>query len=240
MKSLPDSWCASLKQTKTDTHSKVRFLTPAEESALRKALDSREEQLRAARDRGNIWRRERGYLERPDLHQTHYVDHIKPMVLISINTGLRRGELFNLSWQDINFPQAVITIRSEFAKSGKTRHIPLNAEALEMLNLWRQQNCEEGLVFPNKAGKRLSHVKRSWQRLLRQANISGFRWHDMRHHFASSLVMAGVDLNTVRDLLGHSDIKMTLIYAHLAPEHKAHAVAKLLTWRNDQANRLSI
>lgn len=60
------------------------------------------------------------------------------------------------------------------------------------------------------------------------AQIDNFQWHDMGYHFASKLVMAGVDLNTVRELLGHADITMTLRYAHLAPAHKAHAVAKLI------------
>jgi site-specific recombinase XerD len=84
------------------------------------------------------------------------------------------------------------------------------------------------LVFPGKNGERFIHIKKSWGGVIDRAEINGFRFHDLRHHFASKLVMAGVDLNTVRELLGHADIEMTLRYAHLAPEHKAKAVAKLV------------
>ena len=99
-----------------------------------------------------------------------------------------------------------------------------------MLKAWRNQSpSDSGLVFPNSNGKAFNNVKKAWAGVLEKAKIKEFRWHDLRHHFASRLVMAGVDLNTVRELLGHSDIKMTLRYAHLAPKHKAEAVSRLVS-----------
>ncbi len=103
-----------------------------------------------------------------------------------------------------------------------------NAEALQVLKKWREQTQNTQYVFANKEGHPFDNVKKGWANILKAANITQFRWHDMRHHFASNLVMSGVDLNTVRELLGHSDLKMTLRYAHLAPKHKASAVEKLV------------
>ncbi|MES2219276.1 MAG: site-specific integrase [Pseudomonadota bacterium] len=133
-----------------------------------------------------------------------------------------------MRWKNVNFDRAILTVEGETAKSGKTRHVPLNAIALQVLKDWQAQNSQTELVFSSHTGNPFNNVKKAWASILETASIQSFRWHDMRHHFASKLVMAGVDLNTVRELLGHSDIKMTLRYAHLAPEHKANAVAKLL------------
>ena len=154
---------------------------------------------------------------------------MKPMILLALNTGLRRGELFNLAWKDLNLDRAMLTVRGEGAKSGQTRHVPLNEEALEALKVWRGNALGSNeLVFPGKNGGRLANVNTAFRRVLNDTGINAFRWHDLRHTFASKLVMAGVDLNTVRELLGHADIKMTLRYAHLSPHVKAAAVQKLL------------
>lgn len=97
-----------------------------------------------------------------------------------------------------------------------------------LLIAWRNQANGNGLVFPNSIkGSRLTTIKKPRGAVLKAANIKDFRFHDLRHHFASSLVMAGADLNTVRELLGHADLTMALRYAHLAPKHKAAAVALL-------------
>lgn len=205
---------------------KVRWLSNDEEIRLRTALDEREVRERAARASGNAWRAARGYDMRPELAETAYCDHLKPAVLLSLNTGLRQGELLKLDWSNVNLDHAILTVADETAKSGKQRHVPLNDEALSTLKTWRKQSAQS-IVFAGADGAPRVDVKTAWAKLLKDAGILNFRWHDMRHHFASRLVMAGVDLNTVRELLGHADMTMTLRYAHLAPEHKAAAVAKL-------------
>lgn len=217
-----------VKRTRVDDRATVRFLTEDERERLYAALDAREERLRATRDSANAWRAERQYPLKPDLRAVAYADHLKPMVLLSLNTGLRYGELANLMWDDLSLDRGNLTVQGYKAKSQKTRHIPLNRITLSLLENWLAQRIGDNpLVFPSRNGRPFNNVRSSWEEVLKAAKITKFRWHDMRHTFASLLVMRGVDLNTVRELLGHSDYQMTLRYAHLAPEHKAAAVAKL-------------
>lgn len=221
---LPSSPLDKIKPLKVDTKGQVRYLLKDEAKNLRNALEVREHRACLERDSANQWRTERNKVLFPDLKEMAFIDHLKPMVLVSLNTGVRRGELFSLTWPMVNFQTKTITVGGDTAKTSETRHIPMNAETFNTLKAWKDQSGESAFVFPGLEGGRMEDVKSAWLKLLKEACITGFRWHDMRHDFASRLVMAGVPLNTVRDLLGHTDIKMTLRYAHLAPDIKAAAV----------------
>jgi integrase len=218
---------ASVKSYAVDRLTRVRYLRDEEEIALRQALDAREEDIRKGRERHNEHLSQRGYVLFPDLRRDTYIDFLKPMVILTLNTGMRRGEVFSLEWRDINFTLKQLTVRAEKSKSNKTRYIPLNEEALRVLSQWQYQERQEQYVFSGRNGKPLRDIKRSWYNVLARAQIKDFRWHDLRHHFASRLVMLGEDLNTIRELLGHADLSVTIRYAHLSPDHKAQAVAKL-------------
>ncbi|MGO9267665.1 MAG: tyrosine-type recombinase/integrase [Candidatus Binataceae bacterium] len=220
-----------LKRLKVDEDERVRFLSGEEEKRLREALVKREADLRASRDRFNDWREARNKKRLP-ARPEGYVDHVHPLVLLALNTGLRRGELFSLKWADIDAESGMLTVRAAAAKSGDSRRVPLNDEAQEVLKTWRQQRKPEDdhdFVFPGVDGARLTKMNKSWATVCKLAKLSNFRLHDCRHHFASRLVQRGIDLNVVRELMGHADLKMTLRYGHLSPENLKAAVAKLGT-----------
>lgn len=214
-----------------DSDKKVRYLLPEERQRLFAMLDAREERIKTGRDNHNKRRYIRKKTAMPDLKNKTFVDHMKPAIIVSLNTGIRQGSLFQLKWSDIDFRESVLTIRPDSEKTGKIVHIPMNDAVIQTLAEWRKQTGgrDSDLVFPSpKTGKLLNNCNYSWKKLLKDAGIENFRWHDMRHDFASQLVMKGVDLNTVRELMGHSDMKMTLRYAHLAPQVRRAAVALLV------------
>jgi integrase len=209
-----------VEKPRIDRGPKVRFLDAAEESRLRVALRARDAQLRLVRTSANRRRKVRRENLLPPL--LHFGDHLTPAVLLSMNAGLRLGEMLKLRWKNVQLDRCWLTVEGLEAKSRQTRHVPLNAEAVNVLTQWREQSGSLGRVF----NVSLS-FKTAWWHLLERAGIQNFRWHDLRHHFASRLVQEGVPLNTVRDLLGHSSVAMSLRYAHLAPDQRRDAVAKL-------------
>jgi integrase len=219
---LAENPCRKVDKPRLDRSAKVRYLDREEEKRLRAALTERDDEGKAARARTIKHRSDRR--REPPAPLPHFADHLTPAVLLSVNTGLRRGELLALKWSAIDFKQKLVTVEGGTAKSGSTRHLPLNDEAVKVLKLWREQCPDENRVFCVQTS-----FKRAWGALLARAEIQNFRWHDLRHHFASRLAQAGVPLNTIRELLGHASLLMTVRYAHLAPDQKREAVARLGT-----------
>lgn len=155
---------------------------------------------------------------------SRYPEHL-PELDIALNTGLRRGEQYSLMWNDVDFGTKLLAVSQ--TKNGETRHIPLNTVALAAFGGLYRNSSGEGYVFTNRNGDRLLKGRHWFEPAVREANLKDFSWHCLRHTFASRLVMAGVDLRTVQQLMGHKTIQMTVRYAHLAPEHQMAAVERL-------------
>ena len=151
-----------------------------------------------------------------------------PLVTLALNTGMRQGELLSFQWDSVNLERSLITVKQ--SKTLRLKTIAMNEPAQEAV-AWLQENRYGDLLFMWPWGQPLGRttVHDAFKRACLKAGITDFRFHDLRHTFASHLVMAGVDLVTVKDLMGHVGINMTVRYSHLVPEHKAQAVAKLGT-----------
>jgi integrase len=148
--------------------------------------------------------------------------HFKPIVVVAINTGMRRGELLGLQWEQVDLGSETITVKH--SKSGRVRHVPLNKTAREALE--QLPGPHEGHVFRYR-GLPIQDVKTAFLKALKRAGLPRCRFHDLRHTFATRLVLAGVDLATVKELMGHATISTTMRYAHPSPPHKREAVARL-------------
>jgi integrase len=213
---------AGLEALKVADDETIRYLTPDEAKSLRQALAERDTEAAAARGRANQWRLERG--KEPMAEISGYCDHLTPMVLLTLNTGLRQGELFSLDWRQVDLTRKTIEVLASNAKGNATRVIPLNPEALDVLTTIKPERAV-GLVFKSPVtGARFTNVKKAWAEVTAAAGIPDLRWHDLRHDFASQLVMRGAPLYTVQKLLGHKNAKMTQRYAKLAPGVLADAV----------------
>lgn len=151
-------------------------------------------------------------------------DGIRPIVIMAVNTGMRRGEILNLKWSDVDLLNRKITITK--TKNNEVRIIPINGILYQELKRI-PRNGE--YVFSKKDGKPYSDPKTAFQSALKRAGIEDFRFHDLRHTFASHLALSGIGIRTIQELLGHKDIKLTMRYSHLSPGHLQEAVNLLGT-----------
>lgn len=151
--------------------------------------------------------------------------HLKPIVITALNTGMRKGEILSLEWEKhIDLRHGFILL--DVTKNGDRRETPINQTLRDVLQ-GIVRRIDSPYVFIDENGQRFKDVKRSFYSACKRVGIKDFRFHDLRHTFASHLVMAGIDITTVKELLGHKTLTMTLRYAHLAPSHKVKAVDML-------------
>ncbi len=160
-----------------------------------------------------------------------------PLVTVALHTGLRKSEQFKLEWRDIDFKEGFITVRE--SKPGESRIIPMNETVEGTLRRLPRVINNPHVFVGKEPGTRRTDLPKFWEKYLVETGIENFHWHDLRHTFASRLVMAGVDLYKVKKLLGHHDLKMTERYAHLAPGYLKEAVGLLSRKSNQLAPELA-
>jgi len=150
--------------------------------------------------------------------------HLAAVVRVALETGLRRGELLDLQWEQIDMSRGLIRLADSDTKSGRRREVPMRQAVYEVLAGLPGEHT--GRVWPT------GDVRTAFENVVAEAKLEGLHFHDLRHSFASWFVMRGGSLQALQAILGHADIKMTLRYAHLAPDHLRTEMSR--TERNAQ------
>jgi integrase len=184
-------------QRKPENNSRVRFLTVDEERKLREAVRS-----------NPVW-----------------APH-EPEIDLAISTGLRRSSMYDrLTWDNVDLQQKIAMI--PVTKNGDPVVVPLNSDAMKALMIFRSRGDGGGPVVRNEAGEPLKYANFWFIPAVRAAGIKNFRWHDLRHCFASKLRQRGISLGDIAELLGHRGLAMSRRYAHLSISNLHDAVRLL-------------
>jgi integrase len=211
---------AKLLKHKTEDNERVRFLNqfaPAKtELEYLKPYTDEESRLRAV------------ILKK-------YAEHM-PEFEIALHTGMRPSEQYGLDWSKVDLTRSFVSLPK--TKTGRPRHIRLNAVAVTAFKVLQKRSLNgQGRVFVNIQGQPLLGYKHWFNPAVEEAGLRDFAWYCLRHTFASRLAMAGVDILTISELMGHRTIQMTKRYAHLAPAHNQEAVDRLLSYQAPQTGK---
>jgi len=152
--------------------------------------------------------------------------YIYPVVVLALSTGMRQGEIMNLRWQDVDIENGLITLHD--TKNNERRSVPLMSKALEVLKEYgKVRHLDTDLLFPGKNKKKPVLIRAPWLAVIKEAKITDFRFHDLRHSAASYLAMNGATLTEISAILGHKTLQMVKRYSHLTEQHTAKVVAKM-------------
>lgn len=215
-----------------------RYLNEQEVSRLIKALNEREKQRRGMRERYNKHLVQHGKqpIAGHPAKGEGYTDYVYPMVLLSLMTGARKGSVRGLKWRDIDFENNEIVFQAESSKTARTTVVPMTERLASIMSIWKEQNDigdlqkdGERYVFARRDGHTPLDPSspRCWKKILEAAKIENFRWHDLRHTFATLLVQRGVDIETLKSLMGHTNINTTAIYLHSSTKHMHNSIKML-------------
>lgn len=197
--------CRSVKQLREENF-KIRFLTPEEEKRMFEAIEYH--YTMSSKVNGE--------------YEFYPYIHLKNIIICALQTGMRRGEIFNLKWGQIDLKTGYIEVLK--TKSGKARKIPISPRLrLTLEEMLIDKQSEYVFVNPE-TSKPYVDIKKAFSSLLEKAEIKNFRFHDLRHTVATRMVEGGADLLVVQEILGHSNIQTTMRYSHPVPERKKNAI----------------
>jgi len=152
-------------------------------------------------------------------------EYMKAIIICALNTGMRKAEILNLKWENIDLKERYLTLLK--TKNGKTRNIPINNKLLrEFQKLYQTKTSKYVFVNP-KTNSPYVNIRKTFNKICNKAKVHNFVFHSLRHTAATRLVTAGIDLIVVKEILGHSDLKTVQRYAHPVPERKLQAVRAL-------------
>ena len=148
--------------------------------------------------------------------------HLKPILIMALDTAMRRGEILNLRWEDVDFERHVIQVKH--TKNNQPREVPMTDRLFDTLWHWRQKSLDNGYIFTNTNGQPMTDVRTAFRVALKKAGIDDFRFHDLRHTAASQMYMSGWDIKLIKEIGGWKTLAMVDRYSHLTTEHKRVAM----------------
>ena len=152
--------------------------------------------------------------------------HLFPIVILAISTGMRKGEILRLKWSDIDLDRGHLVIQK--TKNRERRGIPLSEPVKRALELHgRVRRIDSDFVFPNRSGSAPEDFRASWKKVLKEADIQDFRFHDLRHCAASYMAVAGASPSELAAALGHKSLSMVARYAHIGESHAAGVITRM-------------
>ena len=215
---------------------KIRYLSKEEEERLLQALQERDQGLREKRARYVEWQSKRNHKKQ---HQelftdADFPDHVTPIIILAYQTGFDLGDIFDLHWSHIDFPNnQICKIRNKTSHKADNPQpvvVPMSPKVKSTLEQWGKQHGMRGRIFKSPiTGGRLDNISKAWKSVLASAELKDFRFKDLRHTFGSWLAIASVDILQIRDLMGHTDVKTTQVYAHLCPDRKEQSVLNVFS-----------